>query len=220
MRYPMRRDFNRPHEHPTVNLPDHLDLIAAAPAGIQKLRGLILELAVRGKLVPQEPNDELEMTDGEDANPFSIPGQWKFVRLGQVLEMVNGRAFKPTEWLAQGLPIVRIQNLNNLLAPFNYCDPETVADRHFIRNDDLLISWSGTPGTSFGAFIWNRGLAALNQHIFRCVQIGQSFSNDFLRLAINSQLSVLISKAQGGVGLQHVTKGTLEALPLPLPPLM
>ena len=41
-----------------VNLPDHLDLIAAAPVGIQKLRGLILELAVRGKLVPQDPNDE------------------------------------------------------------------------------------------------------------------------------------------------------------------
>ena len=41
-----------------VKIPVHLDLIAAAPAGIQKLRGLILELAVRGKLVPQDPNDE------------------------------------------------------------------------------------------------------------------------------------------------------------------
>ncbi len=42
----------------TVNLPAHLDLIAASPDGIQKLRGLILELAVRGKLVPQDPQDE------------------------------------------------------------------------------------------------------------------------------------------------------------------
>ena len=41
-----------------VNLPRHLDLIATAPDGIPKLRGLILELAVRGKLVPQDPNDE------------------------------------------------------------------------------------------------------------------------------------------------------------------
>ena len=40
-----------------------------------------------------------------------------------------------------------------------------------------------------------------------------------MRLAVNSQLDVLISQAQGGVGLQHVTKGTLESLPLPLPPL-
>ena len=42
----------------SVVLSEHLSLLAAAPDGIQKLRGLILELAVRGKLVPQDPNDE------------------------------------------------------------------------------------------------------------------------------------------------------------------
>jgi len=36
----------------------HLDLIATAPQGVKRLRELILELAVRGKLVPQDPNDE------------------------------------------------------------------------------------------------------------------------------------------------------------------
>ncbi|MFC6478915.1 hypothetical protein ACFQDN_23680 [Pseudomonas asuensis] len=35
-----------------------LSLLAGAPNGIQKLRELILELAVRGKLVPQDPNDK------------------------------------------------------------------------------------------------------------------------------------------------------------------
>jgi len=110
IRYPMGNDFNRPHEHPTVNLPDHLDLIAAAPDGIQKLRGLILELAVRGKLVPQDPNDEpasellkriakertrLEAEGagrkskatplvGEDEQPFALPNGWAWVRLGQI----------------------------------------------------------------------------------------------------------------------------------------
>ena len=43
----------------SLALSEHLPLIAAAPDGIQKLRELILELAVRGKLVPQEPSDEL-----------------------------------------------------------------------------------------------------------------------------------------------------------------
>ena len=37
---------------------EHLDLIASAPEGVKRLRELILELAVRGKLVPQDPNDE------------------------------------------------------------------------------------------------------------------------------------------------------------------
>ncbi|PAB26122.1 hypothetical protein CC205_25490, partial [Pseudomonas savastanoi pv. nerii] len=42
----------------TVLLTDNLPLLADAPNGIKKLRELILELAVRGKLVPQDPSDE------------------------------------------------------------------------------------------------------------------------------------------------------------------
>ncbi|MBI3145478.1 MAG: restriction endonuclease subunit S, partial [Pseudogulbenkiania sp.] len=37
---------------------DHLPIWTAAPNGIKQLRELILELAVRGLLVPQDPNDE------------------------------------------------------------------------------------------------------------------------------------------------------------------
>lgn len=42
----------------TELLTDNLPLLAGAPNGIKKLRELILELAVRGKLVPQDPSDE------------------------------------------------------------------------------------------------------------------------------------------------------------------
>jgi len=42
----------------TTLLTDNLPLLAGAPNGIKKLRELILELAVRGKLVPRDPNDE------------------------------------------------------------------------------------------------------------------------------------------------------------------
>jgi len=44
------------------------------------------------------------------------------VKVGKALRLINGRAFKPTEWKASGLPIIRIQNLNNPEAPFNYYD--------------------------------------------------------------------------------------------------
>ncbi|CAN5148047.1 hypothetical protein BH24GEM2_BH24GEM2_07110 [soil metagenome] len=36
----------------------HFDAVADAPNGVQKLRELILQLAARGKLVPQDPSDE------------------------------------------------------------------------------------------------------------------------------------------------------------------
>jgi type I restriction enzyme S subunit len=149
----------------------------------------------------------------------ALPSSWQLLQLGQVLRMTNGRAFKTSEWTATGLPIVRIQNLNNHSAPFNFCDPALVSDRHIIQNNSILISWSGTPGTSFGAFIWSRGKAALNQHIFSCFLKKEIYLKEFLVLAINAKLEDLIGKAKGGVGLQHVTKSALEELQLVLPPI-
>lgn len=55
--------------------------------------------------------------------------RWKLVRLGDVLELINGRAFKSTEWMKTGLPIVRIQNLNDSTAPFN-CYEGSLPEKH------------------------------------------------------------------------------------------
>ena len=225
-------------------LANYFDRISVAADAVPRLRSFILDLAVRGKLVEQDSRDEpaselvervktewkrlfregiitydkLSRDIQEAEKPYSIPHNWQWIRLGECLELINGRAFKPTDWLSSGLPIVRIQNLNSENAPFNYCDESIVDSRHIVASGCFLISWSGTPGTSFGAFIWKRGKAALNQHIFKCIQIGRAYYDQFLRIAINGRLDEMIAKAHGGVGLQHITKGKLENLPLSLPP--
>ena len=138
------------------------------------------------------------------------------VPFGSICQLQNGRAFQSSEWAEAGVPIVRIQNLNNEDKTFNYCTLD-IESRFHVNNGDLLFSWSGTPGTSFGAFFWNRGLGYLNQHIFR-VDIDHSrVEKNYLRYAINAQLNIIIEQAHGGVGLKHITKGRLEAVEVPLP---
>jgi type I restriction enzyme S subunit len=89
---------------------EQFDTIAEAPGGIQRLRSLILDMAVRGKLVPQDPNDEpaekllekireertklikqklikkekslLEVDEYEI--PHSLPNSWIWTRLGEI----------------------------------------------------------------------------------------------------------------------------------------
>lgn len=100
----------------SVVLCEHLPLLAAAPHGIQKLRGLILELAMRGKLVPQDLKDEpaskllkriaqervrLEELGackksratplvGVDDPPFELPPDWVWTNLATV-SLINPR---------------------------------------------------------------------------------------------------------------------------------
>ena len=213
------------------------DTIAEAPAGVGQLRELVLQLAVRGRLVPPESEHESAnrllkriLMESEQARKsrvpierepvgtIALPNTWESVHIGDAMDLINGRAFKPAEWSTTGIPIVRIQNLNDVNAPYNYCGFD-VAEKFYIDNGDLLISWSGTPGTSFGAFIWSGGSAVLNQHIFRCEPRADAFFVPYLRLAINARLSEMIERAHGGVGLRHITKGKLQGLRIALPPL-
>ncbi|MFO0589035.1 MAG: restriction endonuclease subunit S [Polyangiaceae bacterium] len=140
----------------------------------------------------------------------TLPQGWARVPIGAVCRLINGRAFKPSDWTTEGLPIVRIQNLNNSSAPFNRFD-QPVEDKYYIETGELLFAWSGTPGTSFGAHIWSGPRAVLNQHIFRVLFDDRLFEKRFLRMSINERLDHLIGVAHGGAGLAHVTKPVFEA---------
>jgi type I restriction enzyme S subunit len=147
-----------------------------------------------------------------------LPSGWADTKIGQLCDLVNGRAFKPSDWVSAGLPIVRIQNLNRLDAKFNFF-AGAVQEKFLIKTGDLLFAWSGTPGTSFGCHIWAGPKAILNQHIFNVHYNNRALDKQFFRYAINQTLDEQIAKAHGGVGLRHVTKGKFEDTAISLPPL-
>ena len=153
-----------------------------------------------------------------NATDTDLPEGWAQAEVSELLTLLNGYPFKPSQWKGRGRPIIRIQNLNNPDARFNYC-PDDIPRKYIVRTGDLLFAWSGTPGTSFGAHIWGGGEAWLNQHIFR-VDFEEAFlDRRFLKLAINRNLDDYIDQAHGGVGLAHITKGKFDASYLPIAPL-
>jgi type I restriction enzyme S subunit len=143
---------------------------------------------------------------------------WRWIKLGEVCKFINGDAYKESDWSTSGVPIIRIQNLNDRSKPFNYWQGP-LSDRVKVSPGDLLLAWSGTPGTSFGAHIWDSEPAVLNQHIFRVDIDPDRGYPMFILHAINRQLDVLINRAHGGVGLRHVTRKEVDTLKIALPPL-
>jgi len=142
----------------------------------------------------------------------SLPKGWTLATLGDLALYINGRGFKKSEWKTEGLPIIRIQNLNKEDADFNYAD-DSFEEKYRVKNGDLLVAWSA----SLGAYIWNRGNAWLNQHIFR-VEPYKVIDNGFLYYAISESINELYQKSHG-MGMVHVTKGVFEAHEVSLPPL-
>ena len=147
-----------------------------------------------------------------------IPTGWAWARVGDICDPINGRAFRPSEWKESGVPIVRIQNLKDPSAQYNYFQGKIETKFH-VEKGDLLFAWSGTPGTSFGAHIWSGPTGVLNQHIFNVRFNRSMISPAYLRDALNQNVAEYVRQAQGGVGLAHITKPRFSDSHIPIPPL-
>lgn len=146
---------------------------------------------------------------------------WPMLEIGECCRLINGRAFKPADWETEesgGLPIIRIQNLNNPSANLNYYTGD-VKPQFIVEPGELLFSWSGSRGTSFGAHIWNGPRAILNQHIFRVLLDDTRTSKGYMLHILNAAVDEVEGNLHGGVGLVHITKGNLEKIKIPVPPL-
>lgn len=111
------------NKHTAALLEAHFDTAFAAPEGVQKLRELILTLAMQGKLVPQNPHDQpaselLEEIKVEkkrlakegkiktpkqlppviaEQTPYGLPQGWEWVRLGNIGNVFNGNSINASE---------------------------------------------------------------------------------------------------------------------------
>ncbi|AEG00126.1 restriction endonuclease subunit S [Methylomonas methanica] len=207
--------------------------------GIKKLRELILELAVRGKLVPQDPSDEPAKTlldkiflqktrlinEGklkpqkglpeisEEEKPSHLPTGWELARLGEIINVINGRAYKKHEMLQEGTPLLRVGNLFTS-NEWYYSDLELEPDK-YIDNGDLIYAWSA----SFGPFIWQGGKAIYHYHIWKFDLFDPSCLDKQFLFYFFKSITEKIKASGNGIAMIHMTKERMEKLILEIPPL-
>ena len=212
--------------------------ISEAPDAIPRLRRFILDLAARGKLVEQDPEDEpaeeqlariieakillgrRERTNkkkrselADESLDFSLPLRWTTAPLADLVTVLNGRAYKQSELLDAGTPVLRVGNLFTS-NKWYYSDLELEDDK-YCHDGDLIFAWSA----SFGPFIWNGGRAIYHYHIWKLpLHSPENLSRDYLYLYLLNKTDEI--KASGhGISMVHMTKEKMERLEVPLPPL-
>ncbi|NYR13479.1 restriction endonuclease subunit S [Pseudoalteromonas sp. MIP2626] len=222
-------------------LNEHFDTLFTTTASIDTLKQTILQLAVMGKLVPQNPVDEpaaklLERIAAEKAQlikdkkikkqkplpeitdeekQLELPNGWEWCRMGEVINLVSGQHLKPNEYsenkIEDGVPYITGP------AEFGTYYPTyskyTKEFRALANKHDILITCKGA------------GLGKLNRAnttiaISRQLMAIQSLkgSLDFLFLFVDSQYNYFQSKGVG-IAIPGISRGDVEELVLMLPPL-
>lgn len=144
----------------------------------------------------------------------ALPNGWEWVPIGETGEYINGFAFKPSHRDSSGLPIVRIQNLTDESKALNTTNIEVPAD-YKIDTGDMLMSWSAT----LDVFVWRRGPALVNQHIFKVVPDERVISKKLLFYWLKRAIQQLQKTEHlHGSTMMHINRGPFMAHKVPLPP--
>lgn len=206
----------------------------------KQLKNSILQWAIQGKLVPQDPNDEpasillekiraektrlvkegkLKKKDlevkpiAEDEIPFEIPKGWEWCRMQDVIEFVNGRAYKKDELLDKGkYKVLRVGNFFTNDSWY-YSDLE-LPDEKYCYNGDLLYAWSA----SFGPQIWEGNKTIFHYHIWNVKYNQEVLYREYLYFFLLAD-KVSIKGSTTGSTMVHVSMENMKPRLIPIPPL-
>ncbi len=144
---------------------------------IKQTKSKILDLAIHGKLVPQDENDESASELLKRINPNAeitcdnghyqnLPEGWGVCKLSDLCKIENGFAFSSNDYMTEGVPLIRISNLVNNSIDLTECVyiQEKVDDRFFVTKGDLLIAMSGATTGKMGVYSYEE-TAYLNQRV-------------------------------------------------------
>jgi len=134
-------------------------------------------------------------------------------KLGEIATYINGYAFKPEDRGDEGLPIIRIQDLTGNAYDLGFYDGD-YPERIEINDGDVLISWSA----SLGVYVWNRGKALLNQHIFKVVFDKIPVNKEYFVYAVQYKIKEMEAKTHGAT-MKHIVKKDFDNTRIPFPSL-
>ncbi|MFP7324648.1 restriction endonuclease subunit S [Serratia marcescens] len=224
-----------------ARISQHFDTLFTTEASIDALKQTILQLAVMGKLVPQDPNDEpaselLKRIEQEKAQlvkegkikkqkplppvsdeekPFELPQGWEWCRLGHCIHLISGQHLKPNEY-SESIVEGAIPYITGP-AEFGDSNPTyskfTLEKRAVAKPKDILITCKGA---GLGKLNVANVEVAISRQLMSIRAISTSF--DYFKLLLSSMYNYFQGKGIGiaipGISREDVTEPVILLPPL------
>lgn len=217
---------------------EHFTAVTDADGGLARIRALILDRAIRGSLgrtaSSEEPvaallerarsaradslaergwRDSARNPISRDEEPFAIPNEWRWVRLGELAYPQAGFAFRSNGFneAGHGMPLLRIRDLGNATTECHYegdYRPEFV-----VSPGDYLVGMDG----NFNIRRWSGPPALLNQRVARLVFFTKEVQREFICWALQARINDLHG-TRAYTTVQHLSGKQISNCAVPVPP--
>lgn len=185
-------------------------IIAETKASIEEYKKW--KSAVIFEAVTKGIDPEAEMKDSGVKWIGKIPKHWKCCKQKHAIQLLNGRAFKDTEFAQEGC--YRVLRVGNLFTNTKwYFSDLELDDSKYCEAGDLLYAWSA----SYGPHIWMGEKVIFHYHIWKTVLVSEtdkSFAYYYL-----AALSSNIASESHGSAMAHVTMERMNNSYMAMPPI-
>ena len=176
----------------------------------KKKTSLTIEERLQQALVPAEEQ------------PYEVPENWVWVRLGAVCFFENGYAFKSDKFSSEkGIPVIRISNIKENNVDLDDCIKtleENIDEKFIVHQGDLLIAMSGATTGKNGVYM-SANIAYLNQRVGNIkVKNKELLIEKFRNFYIANMQNEILNTAYGGAQ-PNISSQKMSVMTFPLPPL-
>ncbi len=203
--------------------------LAKIPVLLKRFRQSVLAAACSGRLTAdwREENSDasinmsLKTKVSTAEESIEVPSPWIACRVGDVMQLKNGFAFKSTDYTDKGVPLVRISNIQDGRVTLDVCakiPPEKANWDFGVENGDLLVAMSGATTGKFGIYggdercLQNQRVG--NIKILDISEVLLGYRNIYLQ-----SLKRRIEEDAYGGAQPNISPAKIEALPFGCPPL-
>ena len=158
----------------------------------------------------------------KEEQPYKIPNNWCWTYLKDIFYIENGYAFKKIDYKKEGIPLVRISNIENGIVNINECiyvnKLEKNEEKYVIEKGDLLIALSGATTGKNGVYYLDE-IAYLNQRIGNIkIKNKEKVLNEYRNYYIALKNEDILNLAYGGAQ-PNISPKVIEFISIPLPPI-